>query len=298
MLNNLASLGATFPVINAIVFLSLSVMINFIKKLAKAELVINGEFLSNGIVFLFDEIQLYYPDEKVTPSYAKSYGLPYTKNSGYLDEQYAYDFIPKEKIVGICLDDKFAEQTDGRPDVQTLSEASAKAVKAIEDIVAEVEVGRTYMGKVVRITDFGAFVEVLPGKDGLVHISQLALERVKKVEDVVKIGDEINLKELSQKLVDLGYKRSTMVSDVGEFSIRGDIADIYSLDENPVRIEFFDDEVESVRYFDLEKQTTIKKDDHALDELRYYIMSISNDKYEKINLTEIQKDKKKLITII
>ena len=68
------------------------------------------EFLKNGIVFLFDETQLYYPDEKVTPSYAKSYGLPYTKNSGYSDEQYAYDFIPKEKIVGICLDDNFAEQ--------------------------------------------------------------------------------------------------------------------------------------------------------------------------------------------
>ena len=74
------------------------------------------------------------------------------------------------------------------------AEASAKAVKAIEDIVREVEVGSVYLGKVVRITDFGAFVEVLPGKDGLVHISQLAVERVKKVEDVVKVGDEIMVK--------------------------------------------------------------------------------------------------------
>ena len=88
-----------------------------------------------------------------------------------------------------------------RPKKKAIAEASAKAVKAIEDIVAEVEVGRTYMGKVVRITDFGAFVEVLPGKDGLVHISQLALERVKKVEDVVKIGDEIMVKciEIDEK---------------------------------------------------------------------------------------------------
>ena len=58
----------------------------------------------------------------------------------------------------------------------------------------EVEVGEIYLGKVVRIMEFGAFVELLPGKDGLVHISQLALERVKKVEDVVKIGDEIMVK--------------------------------------------------------------------------------------------------------
>ena len=86
-------------------------------------------------------------------------------------------------------------EDDGRVMIMSNdAEASAKAVKIIEDLTAEVEVGRTYLGKVVRITDFGAFVEVLPGKDGLVHISQLALERVKKVEDVVKVGDEIMVK--------------------------------------------------------------------------------------------------------
>lgn len=68
------------------------------------------EFLSHGIVIMFDEIDLYYPDGRITPSYAKSYGLPYTKNSGYSDEQYAFDFIPKEKILGIRLDPKFAKQ--------------------------------------------------------------------------------------------------------------------------------------------------------------------------------------------
>jgi len=69
-----------------------------------------------------------------------------------------------------------------------------KAIQAIKEIVKEVEVGEIYTGKVVRIMDFGAFVQLLPGKDGLVHISQLAKERVKKVEDVVKIGDEITVK--------------------------------------------------------------------------------------------------------
>ena len=112
---------------------------------------------------------------------------------------------PGGKVIKKIVEDtgvKIDIEDDGRVMIMSSdAEASAKAVKAIEDIVAEVEVGRTYLGKVVRITDFGAFVEVLPGKDGLVHISQLALERVKKVEDVVKIGDEIMVKciEIDEK---------------------------------------------------------------------------------------------------
>ena len=73
-------------------------------------------------------------------------------------------------------------------------EAAQKAVRIIESLVREVEVGATYLGKVTRLMNFGAFVEILPGKEGLVHISQLALERVAKVEDVVKPGDEILVK--------------------------------------------------------------------------------------------------------
>lgn len=72
--------------------------------------------------------------------------------------------------------------------------AGQKAVHIIETLVRDVEVGGSYMGKVTRLMNFGAFVEILPGKEGLVHISQLALERVAKVEDVVKIGDEILVK--------------------------------------------------------------------------------------------------------
>ncbi|WP_423410064.1 polyribonucleotide nucleotidyltransferase [Heyndrickxia sp. MSNUG] len=69
-----------------------------------------------------------------------------------------------------------------------------KAKKIIEDIVREVEVGEMYLGKVRRIEKFGAFVELFPGKDGLVHISELAEERVGKVEDILKLGDEILVK--------------------------------------------------------------------------------------------------------
>lgn len=74
------------------------------------------------------------------------------------------------------------------------TESANKAIKMIGDITAEAEVGKVYTGKVTRIMNFGAFVEILPGKEGLVHISQLSTERVAKVEDVVSVGDEIVVK--------------------------------------------------------------------------------------------------------
>lgn len=73
-------------------------------------------------------------------------------------------------------------------------EQGNKAIKIIEDIVAEVEVGKIYDGKVARVTNFGAFVEVLPGKEGLCHISQLDKERTNKVEDLFNVGDPIRVK--------------------------------------------------------------------------------------------------------
>lgn len=74
------------------------------------------------------------------------------------------------------------------------ADAAARAQKMIEDIVREPEIGEIYEGPVVKIMDFGAFVNILPGKDGLVHISQLAKKRVNKVEDVVKVGDIVRVK--------------------------------------------------------------------------------------------------------
>ncbi len=74
------------------------------------------------------------------------------------------------------------------------SESADAAIKTIKDITAEPEVGKIYTGKVTRIMNFGAFVEFMPGREGLVHISQLAKERVAKVEDVVNVGDEIVVK--------------------------------------------------------------------------------------------------------
>jgi polyribonucleotide nucleotidyltransferase len=70
-------------------------------------------------------------------------------------------------------------------------QAAAEARKRIEGLVEEPEIGKIYTGRVVRTTDFGAFVEFLPGQDGMVHISQLASERVPSVESVVQVGDEV-----------------------------------------------------------------------------------------------------------
>jgi polyribonucleotide nucleotidyltransferase len=86
-------------------------------------------------------------------------------------------------------------ENDGTVLIGSPDEKSARrAIEIIENLTREVEVGEIYTGKVTRLMDFGAFVEVLPGKEGLVHISELADYRVATVEDVVKVGDEITVK--------------------------------------------------------------------------------------------------------
>lgn len=84
---------------------------------------------------------------------------------------------------------------DGNVFITAVDAASAqRAQEIIHTLTRDVEVGATYKGKVTRIMNFGAFVEILPGKEGLCHISQLAKERVGKVEDVVNVGDELEVR--------------------------------------------------------------------------------------------------------
>jgi len=88
-------------------------------------------------------------------------------------------------------------EDDGRVFIASADGAGAeKARTMVENLTREVKAGETYLGKVTRIMNFGAFVALLPGKEGLVHISQLAPERVERVEDVVNIGDEVLVKVL------------------------------------------------------------------------------------------------------
>ena len=74
------------------------------------------------------------------------------------------------------------------------SEAAQKALKIVRGIAGDIEIGDVFSATVTKIMDFGAFVEYLPGKEGLVHISKLDTKRVEKVSDVVSVGDQINVK--------------------------------------------------------------------------------------------------------
>jgi len=94
---------------------------------------------------------------------------------------------------GVSID--IDEDQSGTIRIASVGQAGAeRAIEMINQIVKEPEVDEVYMGKVTRLMAFGAFVEILPGKEGLVHISKLAKERVEKVEDVVNVGDEIMVK--------------------------------------------------------------------------------------------------------
>ena len=95
---------------------------------------------------------------------------------------------------GVSMGESSFEQDQQGGACDTTPSKLQVAKECIDGITAEVEVGKLYRGKVVSIKDFGCFVEVLPGKDGLVHISELANFRVKKTEDIVKEGDEIWVK--------------------------------------------------------------------------------------------------------
>lgn len=92
---------------------------------------------------------------------------------------------------------KIDVEDDGTVTIASSDDSAAKkAVEIIQGITAEAEIGKIYKGKVMRIMDFGAFVEILPGTDGLVHISQLAPERVNRVTDILREGDEVMVKVL------------------------------------------------------------------------------------------------------
>ncbi len=134
---------------------------------------------------------------------------------------------PGGKIINKIIDEtgvKIDIEDDGHVYIYSADQQNAeKALKIIEGITKEVEVGETYVGKVNRIMNFGAFVEILPGKEGLVHISKLAHERVDKVEDVVQIGDEISVQVTEidpQGRINLSHKATIPVPDGFEKSNR------------------------------------------------------------------------------
>lgn len=111
---------------------------------------------------------------------------------------------------------------DGTVNIASSEESKIKsALSIIESLTQEATVGQTYKGVVKRITDFGAFVEILPGTDGLVHISQLADERVRRVEDIVQEGDEVFVKVLEiDRQGKIRLSRKDAMAEMGESQAR------------------------------------------------------------------------------
>jgi len=129
---------------------------------------------------------------------------------------------PSGRIINKIIEDtgvKIDIEQDGRIFIaSTNKEMNEKAKKIIEDLVKEVEIGQTYLGIVKRIEKFGAFVEIFQGKEGLVHISQLDVNRVEKVEDVIAIGDSIMVKVTeidNQGRINLSRKAALKDNQVG-----------------------------------------------------------------------------------
>ncbi|HEX6501782.1 MAG TPA: polyribonucleotide nucleotidyltransferase [Terriglobales bacterium] len=137
-------------------------------------------------------------------------GEPRSKVSAYAPRIYTLQ-IPTDKIrdligpggkmIRSIIDQtgvKIDVEDSGKVNVASNDEASAaKALQIIGDLTATAEVGKTYLGKVSRLADFGAFVEIIPGTDGLLHISEVAEHRIKDVRDELKEGDQVLVKVLS-----------------------------------------------------------------------------------------------------
>jgi polyribonucleotide nucleotidyltransferase len=109
---------------------------------------------------------------------------------------------------------KIDVEDDGKVNVAAADETAAnKALKMIKDLMAEAELGKTYLGKVVRLADFGAFVEIFPGTDGLLHISEVAEHRIRDVRDELKEGDQLLVKVISIEGNKIRLSRKAVLRD-------------------------------------------------------------------------------------
>ncbi len=150
-----------------------------------------------GRLFILDKMLAAIPSPKISVSqYApRIYTL-------HIPTDKIRDVIgPGGKVIRSIIEQtgvKIDVEDDGTVHVASADEASAnKAIQIISDLTASAEVGKTYLGKVVRLVDFGAFVEIFPGTDGLLHISEIAENRIRDVRDELKEGDQILVKVLA-----------------------------------------------------------------------------------------------------
>ena len=109
---------------------------------------------------------------------------------------------------------KIDVEDDGSVNVAATDEPSAaKAIKMIRDLLADAEIGKTYLGKVVRLADFGAFVEIFPGTDGLLHISEVAEHRIRDIREELKMGDQLLVKVIAVEGNKVRLSRKAVLRD-------------------------------------------------------------------------------------
>jgi polyribonucleotide nucleotidyltransferase len=151
---------------------------------------------------------------------------PRTNISAYAPRIYAMKINPEKigeligpggKVIRGIIEQtgvKIDVEDDGSVNVAATDEPSAsKALKMIRDLLAEAEIGKTYLGKVVRLADFGAFVEIFPGTDGLLHISEVAEHRIRDIRDELKLGDQLLVKVISVEGNKVRLSRKAVLRD-------------------------------------------------------------------------------------
>lgn len=199
--------------------------------------------------------------------------LNYALFERYLAKSFSFAVTGLTTILRLLLIQKIQKITDKKILVITSTEQNAlkyqndlKKAFGVESDLLPFQNISMYESVPPNRYDYAEQVRILLDKPDVVIAPVKTLlekfpdaEFYKKNSINLKVGDEIDIREIAQKFVDLGYKHSTMVSDIGEFSIRGDIIDIFSLDKNAVRIELWGDEIVDIRYFNNETQKSIEK---------------------------------------
>ncbi len=172
---------------------------------------------------------------------------PRTSISAYAPHIYAMKINPSRigeligpggKVIRGIIDQtgvKIDVEDDGSVNVAATDEPSAsKALKMIRDLLAEAEIGKTYLGKVVRLADFGAFVEIFPGTDGLLHISEVAEHRIKDIRDELKMGDQLLVKVISVEGNKVRLSRKAVLRDQrAKTAAKGEQAEHADLSQHP-----------------------------------------------------------------
>jgi polyribonucleotide nucleotidyltransferase len=151
---------------------------------------------------------------------------PRTDISGFAPRIYALKINPAKigeligpggKVIRGIIEQtgvKIDVEDDGSVNVAATDEPSAaKAMKMIRDLLADAEIGKTYLGKVVRLADFGAFVEIFPGTDGLLHISEVAEHRIRDIREELKMGDQLLVKVIAVEGNKVRLSRKAVLRD-------------------------------------------------------------------------------------